>query len=54
MTQLTLQQEVASVVGVEGYLDIIKLWRQGQSISEISRRTGHDRKTVRRLVEQVA
>ena len=51
LTQLTLQQEVAPVVGMEGYLDIIELWRQGRSISEIARHTGHDRKTVRRLVE---
>lgn len=52
LTQLTLQQEVAPVVGMEGYLDIVELWRAGRSISEISRQTGHDRKTVRRLLEQ--
>lgn len=52
LSQLTLQQEVAEVVGMEGYLDVVELWRQGRSISEIARCTGHDRKTVRRLVEQ--
>ena len=29
LTQLTFQQEVAPVVGMEGHLDIIELWRQG-------------------------
>jgi hypothetical protein len=40
-----LQQAVAPVVGIEGYLDILDLWRQGRSISEIARQTGNDRKT---------
>jgi hypothetical protein len=48
LTQLTLQQEVATVVGMEGCLDIVDLWRRGRSISEIARQTGHDRKAGRR------
>ncbi|MGH7685377.1 MAG: IS21 family transposase [Candidatus Dormibacteria bacterium] len=36
---------------MEDFLDIVDLWRQGRSLSEIARQTGHDRKTVRRLVQ---
>jgi transposase len=35
----------------EGWMDILTLYRKGLSISEISRRTGHTRKTVRKYVQ---
>lgn len=34
------------------FLDIHEAWSQGRSISEIARETGHDRKTIRRLLRQ--
>ncbi len=38
------------MVGRGEYLDIHDAWRMGQSISEIARRSGRDRKTIRRLL----
>ncbi|HEY8394296.1 MAG TPA: helix-turn-helix domain-containing protein, partial [Thermaerobacter sp.] len=34
----------------EEALEIRKLYAQGVSISELARRTGHDRKTIRRII----
>ena len=36
---------------VEGRLMIRELSRKGMSISDIARETGHDRKTIRRVLE---
>ena len=33
--------------------DIRRLWSEGYCISEIARRTGHDRKTVRKFLDEV-
>jgi transposase len=40
------------VVNLEGVVMILELHRQGLSSSEIARRSGLDRKTVRRYVER--
>jgi len=37
----------------EEMLDIRKAYREGVSISELARRTGHDRKTIRKVVTAV-
>ena len=37
------------MVGQREYMDIHDAWVRGKSISEISRPTGRDRKTIRRL-----
>lgn len=33
-------------------MDIHEAWSQGRSISQIARETGHDRKTIRRLLRE--
>jgi hypothetical protein len=43
---------VRMVVELEGVVMILELHRQGLSVSEIARRSGLDRKTVRRYVER--
>ena len=40
------------MVKLEGVVMILELHRQGLSVSEIARRSGLDRKTVRRYVER--
>jgi transposase len=42
--------EVFPVIGSGEWLDIKEMYRDGVSISEIARRTGHDRKTIRKVV----
>ena len=39
------------MVGQREFMDIHDAWVRGKSISEISRLTGRDRKTIRRLVQ---
>jgi transposase len=40
------------MLDVEGRFVIRDLYRQGVSVSEIARRTGHDRKTVRKVIHE--
>jgi len=40
------------VIRGDEFLDIHEAWSQSRSISEIARTTGHDRKTIRRLLTQ--
>jgi transposase len=39
------------MIEAEEWLDMRSMYKQGMAISEIARRTGHDRKTVRRHVQ---
>jgi len=39
------------MIGVNMCITIATLWKQGRSKSEISRVTGHDRKTVRKVIK---
>ncbi len=39
------------MIGIAMYTTIITLWEQGKSKSEISQVTGHDRKTVRKIIK---
>ena len=39
------------MIEAEEWLDMKSMFKQGMSISEISRLTGHDRKTVRKYVQ---
>ena len=39
------------MIGVNMCITIATLWKQGRSKSEISRLTGHDRKTVRKVIK---
>ena len=41
-----------TVVRLEGVVMILDLHRQGLTVTEISRRSGLDRKTVRRYIER--
>jgi len=36
---------------LEDYMTIVTLWKQGKSKSEISRITGRDRKTIRKVIQ---
>jgi hypothetical protein len=38
------------MIGIAMYTTIITLWEQKKSKSEISRITGHDRKTIRNII----
>ncbi|MGE5553724.1 MAG: IS21 family transposase [Betaproteobacteria bacterium] len=40
------------MIGVEKMFDIKQMAKDGLTVSEIARRTGHDRKTVRKLIRQ--
>src|SRR6266478_2057797 len=42
------------MVGQREFMDVHDAWIQGKSISEIARQTGHDRKTIRRLLREGA
>lgn len=40
------------MVGREEFMDIHELWVRGKNASEISRLTGRDRKTVRKVIQE--
>jgi predicted transcriptional regulator len=42
------------MVGQKEFMDVHEAWVQGKSISEITRQTGRDRKTIRRLLREGA
>src|SRR5260370_7070141 len=42
------------MVGQREFMDVHDAWVRGKSISEIARQTGHDRKTIRRLLREGA
>ncbi len=39
------------MIGVNMCITILTLWKQGRNKSEISRLTGHDRKTIRKVIK---
>ncbi len=41
------------MLGYEMFITIKTLWQKGKSKSEISKMTGHDRKTVRKIIKQI-
>jgi transposase len=40
------------VVNLKGWMMILELHQQGLSVSAIAERTGHDRKTVRKVIRR--
>ena len=48
-----LKQIEGRMIGVDMCITIQTLWKQGRSKSEISRLTGHDRKTVRKVIRGI-